>query len=95
MRRQRAARLRVGGLAACGIVLVQLVTFEGCVDGTTPDCSDAATHCGPEVDAAPDVLDATAALPESAPPADAPNDTSSSADANGGGDADLDAGDGG
>jgi hypothetical protein len=91
MRWQRAAPLRVGGLAACGIVLVQLVTFQGCVDGTTPDCSDAATHCGPDVDATSDVLEA--ALPEAAPPTDAPNDTSSTADANGGGDADLDAGD--
>ena len=95
MRWQRAARLHAGGLAACGILLVvqlaTLVTIEGCVDGTTPDCSDAATHCGPDVDAALDVL--SPALPEAAPPTDAPNDASSTADANGGGDADLDAGD--
>jgi hypothetical protein len=26
----------------------------GCVDGTTPDCSDAASHCGPDFDAYPD-----------------------------------------
>ena len=91
MRWQRAAPLRATALAACGIALVPLLTLEGCVDGTTPDCSDAATHCGPDVDATLDVVEA--ALPEASPPTDAPLDTSSTADANGGGDADLDAGD--
>ena len=93
MRWQRAARVRVGGLVACSIVLVQLVIFTGCVDGTTPDCSDAATHCGPDVDATTDVGEA--ALPEASPPSDAPNDTSSTADADAAPDADLDARDGG
>jgi hypothetical protein len=40
----------------------------GCVDGTTPDCSDAASHCGPDFDAYP---------PDSATdsaPTDAPSD---------------------
>jgi len=92
MRWQRAAR--VLGLVASGIVLVQVATFVGCVDGTTPDCSDAATQCGPDVDATSERLEA--ALPEASPPSDAPSDTSSTADADdGGGDADLDAGDGG
>lgn len=94
MRWQRVARLRVVGLAALGIVLMQLVIFAGCVDGTTPDCSDAATHCGPDVDATSDSLEA--ALPETAPPGDAANDTSSTVDAaDAEPDADLDAGDGG
>jgi len=91
MRWQRAAR--VVGLAASGIVLVQVATFTGCVDGTTPDCSDAATQCGPDVDATSERLEA--ALPEASPPSDAPNDTSSTADADAETDADLDAGDGG
>lgn len=95
MRRQPvSAAARVLGLVASGIVLVQVAIFTGCVDGTTPDCSDAATHCGPDVDATTDVV-TEAALPEASPPSDAPNDTSSAADADGGGDADLDARDGG
>lgn len=89
MRWQRAAR--VLGLAAFGIVLVQGAYFVGCVDGTTPDCSDAATQCGPDVDATSERLEA--ALPEAAPPIDASNDTTTSEDADAQPDADLDAGD--
>ena len=88
MRWQGAAR--VLGLAASGVVLFHAATFVACVDGTTPDCSDAASQCGPDLDGASgDVLEA--ALPEASPPSDAPNDTSSPADAEP--DADLDAGD--
>jgi hypothetical protein len=79
-------------LVAFGIaLLVQGAYVVGCTDGTTPDCSDAATHCGPDVDATTERIEA--ALPESAPPADAPID-STPADATPP-DADLDAGDGG
>jgi hypothetical protein len=86
MRWQRAAR--VLGLATSGVVLLHLASFIGCVDGTTPDCSDAATHCGPDIDGtANDVIEA--ALPETSPPSDAAIDTSTTADA--GPDADLDA----
>ncbi len=94
MRWQRATRRRAGGLAACGIVLVQVAIYVGCVDGTTPDCSDAATQCGPDVDATAE-RNFEAALPEASNPSDAPNDTSTTADAggDGDGDADLDAGD--
>jgi hypothetical protein len=92
MRWQRAAR--VLGLAALGIVLVQAAYFVGCVDGTTPDCSDAATQCGPDIDATGDRVVVEAALPEASPPTDASNDTTS-ADTDAEPDADLDAGDGG
>lgn len=88
MRWQRAAR--VLGLAASGVVLVHAATFVACIDGTTPDCSDAALQCGPDLDGATDAAVVEAALPEASPPTDAPNDTSP-ADAEP--DADLDAGD--
>ena len=40
----------------------------GCVDGQTPDCSDAAARCGPDYDAyPPDTAD-------DSPPGDAPNE---------------------
>lgn len=79
-------------LAAFGIaLLLQGAYVVGCTDGTTPDCSDAATHCGPDVDATSERVEA--ALPETAPPLDAPTD-SIAADVTQP-DADLDAGDGG
>ena len=44
-----------------------------CVDGVTPDCSDAAAQCGPsEGDASPDTSTPFEAGPEAAP--DAPAD---------------------
>jgi hypothetical protein len=94
MRWHRAAR--VLGLVALGIVLLQAAYFVGCVDGTTPDCSDAATQCGPDIDATDDHV-IEAALPETAPPGDASDDTTTNADADADAqpDADLDAGDGG
>jgi hypothetical protein len=53
--------------AAVALVLSPLGLAAGCVDGVTPDCSDAATSCGPAVDASADSarLDATPA-PEAA-----------------------------
>ena len=79
-------------LAAFGIVLlVQGVYVAGCTDGTTPDCSDASTHCGPDIDATSERVEA--ALPETAPPVDATLD-GAGVDATRL-DADLDAGDGG
>ena len=32
------------------IGISQLLLAGDCVDGVTPDCSDAAAHCGPDVD---------------------------------------------
>jgi hypothetical protein len=91
MRWQRAARvLGLVASAPFAAVVVHLATIAGCVDGTTPDCSDAATQCGPDLDGTTnDVLEA--ALPETSPPSDAAIDTSTSPDAEP--DADLDAGD--
>jgi hypothetical protein len=79
MRWQRAAVV-CGAFAALGCAALM-----GCVDGLTPDCSDAATQCGPNVDGSPDTSEA-AVLPEAAP-ADGAGDAQSDADAN------LDAGD--
>jgi hypothetical protein len=49
--------------AAVALVLSPLGLAAGCVDGVTPDCSDAATPCGPAVDASADSarVDATEA----------------------------------
>ena len=94
MRWQRAAR--VLGLVVSppfAAVVVHLATSTlvgGCVDGTTPDCSDAATHCGPDLDGTTSDV-GEASLPETSPPGDAATDTSTAPDAEP--DADLDAGD--
>jgi hypothetical protein len=64
-----------------------LFTLASCVDGTTPDCSDAATRCGPVLDEARAPLEA--ALPDTARPDTAtPDAAPPDADAAG-----LDAGD--
>lgn len=34
------------------LLLAQLCLAVDCVDGVTPDCSDAATQCGPDLDGA-------------------------------------------
>lgn len=83
MRWQRAARTWVvvcGALAVLGGTLLM-----GCTDGVTPDCSDAATQCGPNVDGSADTNEA-ALFPETSRP-DSAADGASDADAN------LDAGD--
>ena len=88
----RAARVRslssrrgLAALAVSAFVLLGIVA--ACTDGTTPDCSDAATPCGPNVvEASADGADATndakldTSLPDTAVPDTGP-------------DADLDAGD--
>ena len=39
------------------MLLAQLCLAGDCVDGVTPDCSDAATQCGPDLDAStPDAI---------------------------------------
>jgi len=85
MRWQRAA-------VVCGALAVLVGTIlMGCVDGVTPDCSDAATQCGPNVDGSTDTS-SEALLPEAAKP-DSAADAGDASDADAG-DA-LDAGDGG
>ena len=82
MRWQRVAVV-CGALAALvGTILM------GCTDGVTPDCSGAATQCGPDVDGATST-DAQVVLPEASRPdgvVDSATDAQSDADA------DLDAG---
>jgi hypothetical protein len=43
---------RRGTYGVVAIALVPLNLWIGCVDGVTPDCSDAAAACGPELDGA-------------------------------------------
>ncbi len=93
MRLQRAAR----GWVVCGAVAALVGTIViACTDGVTPDCSDAATQCGPNIDGSTTPLETSvvseASLPEGGGDSgggdgagDAPNDS----------DAALDAGDGG
>jgi hypothetical protein len=40
-------------LLAIAASFLLVASASGCVDGTTPDCSDAAAHCGPDFDGAP------------------------------------------
>lgn len=58
-----------GARLVCILVLAQLCLAGDCVDGVTPDCSDAATPCGPDLDGA--TFDAPVDAP---PPADAQTD---------------------
>ena len=56
------------GAGACflGVLLLAQLCLAGdCVDGVTPDCSDAATQCGPDLDAA--TFDAPAEAATDAP----------------------------
>jgi hypothetical protein len=72
--------------ATLAMALTPLGFAFGCVDGVTPDCSDAATQCGPSLDATAERTEA--ALPEAAALDSAADDAADAADA-----ADLDAGD--
>jgi hypothetical protein len=40
----------------------------GCVDGVTPDCSDASTGCGPNLDGTADTTMEVQTIPEAATP---------------------------
>lgn len=83
MRWQRAAVV-CGALAALvGTILM------GCTDGVTPDCSGAATQCGPDVDGATST-DAQV-VPEASRP-DGAVDSATDAQSDVNADADLDAG---
>ena len=85
MRWQRVAVV-CGALAALvGTILM------GCTDGVTPDCSDPATQCGPDIDGSASEAEASifpdASQPDTAPDgaADAPNDSDAALDAADGG----------
>ena len=88
-REPRRAKRATRWVAVAAITLVQTGYAVGCVDGMTPDCSDASTHCGPDLDGT--VVEAQT-LPESSPPVDGALDAVPEA---GDADADADAGDGG
>lgn len=63
------------GIAVMAMLVVPAAYAVGCVDGTTPDCSNPAVKCGPILDGSLDSREAQT-LPESAPPdADAAQDT--------------------
>ena len=69
------------------LLLAQLCLAGDCVDGVTPDCSDAATQCGPDlVDAGADAPAANEASTDAAPDSRPAND-----DAGGAPDASTDA----
>jgi hypothetical protein len=86
---------RRGAIAwSIGGGLAGLLALAACVDGKTPNCSDAAAGCGPDVDGAilPDTGsdagdagidappgDAATDAGQDAPPVDAPVDTGSDA----------------
>ena len=46
---RRTGGKRLGAVLAIALSPSAIAT--GCVDGVTPDCSDAATQCGPNLDA--------------------------------------------
>jgi hypothetical protein len=68
----------IRALSAGCVVALLLAGALACVDGKTPDCSDAAAGCGPDLvpssDASPDA-------PSDAPPTDALADAADAADA--------------
>jgi hypothetical protein len=78
MRWQRA------GVVCGAFAVVFGAILMACTDGVTPDCSDAATQCGPDIDGAAST-DTSVVLPDASKP-----DTA--ADAQSDADADLDAG---
>lgn len=84
--------MRRVGWVAIGVVLLPMQLAANCVDGVTPDCSDAAAMCGPDLDGAIEA-DTSVALPD-ATSADAPSpDATDAADESDGGPEAGDAGD--
>lgn len=63
--------------------VVEIVFLGGCVDGKTPDCSDAATPCSPDLDGTVPEAASTeeAGNADGASDADAGSDSSTDADA--------------
>lgn len=77
-----------GGAGAgfvCVLLLAQLCLAGDCVDGVTPDCSDAATQCGPNLDGAtfdaPVETSTDALVDRAAPVVDAAGDVADDVDA--------------
>lgn len=81
----RAARRGAGTTFVVVLCLAQLCLGGDCVDGVTPDCSDAAARCGPDVDGAtidgPSEASTDAAIDRATPPADSGSDADSASDA--------------
>jgi hypothetical protein len=85
---RRTGGMRLGAVLAIALTPTAIAT--GCVDGVTPDCSDAATQCGPNLDATT-AADRREAAPDSAleaAPDSADLDSGDSGDANDSGDED-------
>ena len=80
-------RRRVGASFVAALFFAQLCLAGDCVDGVTPDCSDAAAQCGPDLDGA--VLDGPKPSDSSAADTGVGGDTGTTNDSGGG------AGDGG
>ena len=99
MRRQPIRRSRAGsaqrrqavGSVVVMIALSQLLLAGDCVDGVTPDCSDAAARCGPDVDGS--VVEASTTVDAPADVFDAGSDTGADTGPDADAEADADAGD--
>ena len=79
LRRGTATRRRATGvtvaIAACAFGACVAIVGVACVDGTTPNCSDPGSGCGPDFDGNfPDVAEAGDAPANDAKPADAGSD---------------------
>jgi hypothetical protein len=79
-------------LALVAITAVPAAIAAGCVDGVTPDCSDPATPCGPDLSG---VMDGSLDGTDGDAPFEAAADTAPDVQADADADADLDGGDGG
>lgn len=79
--------MRRGAAFATALLLSQVLLGADCVDGKTPDCSDAAAQCGPDLDGG-DASDTSVPVPdapsEAAPDAagDAAEDAADASDEN-------------
>lgn len=85
----RVARRGAGTTFVVVLLLAQLCLAGDCVDGITPDCSDAAAQCGTDIDGAtldapPNEASADATTDRTAPPSDAAGDADSTTDADAG-----------
>ena len=92
MRLQRAARGWVVGGAVAALVGTIVIA---CTDGVTPDCSDAATQCGPNIDGSTTPLETSVVSEASLPEGGGDSAADGAGEAPNDGDAALAAGDGG
>jgi hypothetical protein len=80
-RRVDKPRISRGLVFAASVLLSMMQLAADCVDGVTPDCSDAAAKCGPSLDGS---TDSPNVLPEASTDggdADAPDDATPDRDA--------------